>query len=175
MFRKTSELNSNCGELMQSFRQIQSPHYVWCKAGRYLYVLAQSPLLLHSICFPPSSLFMCYLPSALHPSVFPSSPLSTPLISPRLEWMGSSPALSFSGYLETSAIDTPPGNLSRDGWVFCCNYLCLSANGRNKKKKVFLHFEYLYMFMQLCIIIKCLCLHISIEMWRTVLWVQCWP
>lgn len=162
----SSKLNSNCGELMQSFRRIQSPRYVWCKAGRYLYVLAQSPLLLHSICFLPSSLFMCNLPPVLHPSVFPSSPLSTPLISPRLEWMGSSPALSFSGYLETCAIDTPPGNLSRDGWVFCCNYLFLSANGRNKKK-VFLHLEYLF--------IKCLCVHISIDMWRTVLWLLCWP
>lgn len=101
-----------CGMLMWSFSQIQSLHY-----GPYLCVFAQIPLLLHSICFLPSSLFMCNLPSCIPPS----SPFSTPLTPPRLEWMGSSPALSFSGYLETCAIDTPSGSLSRDGWVFCCN------------------------------------------------------
>lgn len=66
MFSKIKMLSVlNCGEIMQSFKQIQSPHYVasWCKAGCYLCVFAQIPNLLCSICSPRPSLCLIFPPS----------------------------------------------------------------------------------------------------------------
>lgn len=75
-----------CGDLMQSFKQMQSLHYqaLWCKQAVICMCLCTNTTPPPLNLFP--SLFLFNLPS-FHPSIFPSSPLSFPFSLPgSSEW-----------------------------------------------------------------------------------------